>query len=75
MKYFKKGEEISGSKIRLLCIGRDLIGGGAEYVQLSLLKHLDRNKLEESKRYYYTLMGWDKNGIPLPQKVEELCIE
>jgi aldehyde:ferredoxin oxidoreductase len=41
-----------------------------------VLEHqcLDRDKLEESKRYYYTLMGWDKNGIPLPQKVEELRI-
>jgi len=36
---------------------------------------LDRNKLEESKRYYYTLMGWDVSGVPLPQKVEELGIE
>jgi aldehyde:ferredoxin oxidoreductase len=35
-------------------------------------KRLDRAKLEKAKRYYYTLMGWDSNGVPLPEKVEEL---
>ena len=34
-----------------------------------------QNVLEQAKRYYYTLMGWDRNtGIPLPEKVEELGI-
>jgi aldehyde:ferredoxin oxidoreductase len=35
----------------------------------------DRAKLEEAKRFFYTLMGWDTKGVPLPEKVEELGIE
>jgi glycosyltransferase involved in cell wall biosynthesis len=34
------------SKVRLLCVGRDLTGGGAERVQLTLLEHLDRDKFD-----------------------------
>ena len=30
------------TRLRLLCVGRDLRGGGAERVQLQLLQHLDR---------------------------------
>ena len=37
--------------------------------------HLDRVKIDKVRRYFYTLMGWDANGIPLPEKVEELYIE
>jgi len=38
-------------------------------------KPLDREKMEEAKSYYYTLMGWDpKTGVPLKGKVEELLI-
>jgi aldehyde:ferredoxin oxidoreductase len=37
--------------------------------------HLDRKKIDNSRKYFYTLMGWDTNGIPLPEKVEELYIE
>jgi len=37
--------------------------------------HLDRAKFEKAKRYYYTLMGWDANGVPLHEKVEELEIK
>lgn len=33
-------------KIRLLCVGRALYGGGAERVQLTMLKHLDRRKFD-----------------------------
>jgi len=36
---------------------------------------LDPDKMEKAKKYYYTLMGWDENGIPLPEKVEELYID
>jgi len=36
--------------------------------------YLDQAKLEKAKRFYYALMGWDDNGIPLPEKVEELDI-
>lgn len=38
-------------------------------------KPLNRGKMEKAKNYYYALMGWDANGIPLPEKVEELYIE
>ncbi|MFC1949858.1 aldehyde ferredoxin oxidoreductase family protein [Chloroflexota bacterium] len=38
-------------------------------------KPLDREKLDKTRRYYYVLMGWDANGVPLPEKVEELYIE
>ena len=38
-------------------------------------KPLDPAKLEQAKRYYYTLMGWDEGtGIPKPEKVAELDI-
>jgi aldehyde:ferredoxin oxidoreductase len=36
---------------------------------------LDRELYEKGKKYYYLLMGWDQQGIPLPEKVEELYIE
>lgn len=36
---------------------------------------IDRKKYEKAKKFYYALMGWDVNGVPLPEKVEELCIE
>jgi aldehyde:ferredoxin oxidoreductase len=38
-------------------------------------KPLDRAKMEKAKSYYYTLMGWDAQGVPLAEKVEELYIE
>jgi aldehyde:ferredoxin oxidoreductase len=36
---------------------------------------LDHAKIDTARQYYYTLMGWDANGVPLPGKVEELYIE
>ncbi len=37
------------------------------------LAGLDPEKMDKAKRYYYTLMGWDREtGIPLPEKVAEL---
>jgi aldehyde:ferredoxin oxidoreductase len=36
---------------------------------------LDPAKIDKVRKYYYTLMGWDGNGVPLPEKVEELYIE
>jgi len=36
---------------------------------------LDPGNMEKAKRYYYSLMGWDSNGIPTPEKLEELGIE
>jgi aldehyde:ferredoxin oxidoreductase len=38
-------------------------------------KPLDRAKMKKARSYYYTQMGWDANGVPLPEKVEELYIE
>jgi aldehyde:ferredoxin oxidoreductase len=38
-------------------------------------KALDAAAYENAKRYYYMIMGWDVNGVPLPEKVEELGIE
>jgi len=37
-------------------------------------KSLDPQKMENAKRYYYTLMGWDEEGVPLPEKVQDLGI-
>jgi aldehyde:ferredoxin oxidoreductase len=36
---------------------------------------LDPQAMDRAKRYYYTLMGWDHRGVPLPERVEELYIE
>lgn len=36
---------------------------------------LDPEAMEHAKRYYYTLMGWDSRGVPLPERIEELYIE
>ena len=36
---------------------------------------LTRDEMEKAKNYYYTLMGWDANGVPLQEKVEELNIK
>jgi aldehyde:ferredoxin oxidoreductase len=36
---------------------------------------LDKAAYEKGKRYFYRLMGWDEDGVPLPEKVEELYIE
>ena len=39
------------------------------------LAGLDPQKMDQAKRYYYALMGWDREtGIPLPEKVAELGI-
>jgi glycosyltransferase involved in cell wall biosynthesis len=39
-------KDVPTSRVRVLCVGRDLAGGGAERVQLTLLTHLDREKLD-----------------------------
>jgi aldehyde:ferredoxin oxidoreductase len=31
--------------------------------------------MERAKDTYYLLMGWDKKGVPFPEKVQALCIE
>ena len=38
-------------------------------------KHLDFEEMEKAKRYYYHLMGWNENGIPMTEKLEELGID
>jgi len=36
---------------------------------------LDKEKFEKAKQTYYGMMGWDKNGIPQREKLQELDIE
>jgi aldehyde:ferredoxin oxidoreductase len=38
-------------------------------------KALNPAEMEAAKRYYYDLMGWDENGAPKAEKLEELGIE
>jgi aldehyde:ferredoxin oxidoreductase len=38
-------------------------------------KALDRREMESARLYYYDLMGWDRNGVPKAEKLEELGIE
>ncbi len=38
-------------------------------------KSLSVEELERAKQYYYFLMGWDDNGVPKAEKLEELGIE
>ncbi len=35
-------------------------------------KFLDPQAMDEAKRYYYYLLGWDEDGIPRADKLEEL---
>ncbi|MBN1630437.1 MAG: aldehyde ferredoxin oxidoreductase family protein [Thermoleophilia bacterium] len=35
---------------------------------------LNRESMDKAKGYYYNLMGWDQEGVPTPEKVEELYI-
>ena len=35
---------------------------------------LNPEMMDKGKKYYYSLMGWDANGIPTPEKLEELEI-
>jgi aldehyde:ferredoxin oxidoreductase len=44
-------------------------GGGQEKLKI------DPADYDKARDYYYTLMAWDANGVPLPEKVEELAIE
>jgi aldehyde:ferredoxin oxidoreductase len=37
-------------------------------------KHLVKADIEKAKMYYYSLMGWDMEGVPRKEKVEELNI-
>ncbi len=37
-------------------------------------KVLDPQRMEKAKRYYYSLMGWTAEGVPTPEKLEELGI-
>ena len=38
-------------------------------------KLYDRSKFERAKSYYYSLMGWDANGIPTPETLEAFGID
>ncbi len=37
-------------------------------------KKQDREKLQKAVSYYYSIMGWDKNGVPTPETLEALDI-
>jgi aldehyde:ferredoxin oxidoreductase len=36
---------------------------------------LKEEDMEKAKRYYYHLMGWDEQGRPMKEKLEELGID
>jgi len=38
-------------------------------------KPLDSEEMERAKRHYYHLMGWDDEGVPTHEKLEELGID
>ncbi len=35
----------------------------------------DRAGYDRMRKYFYTLMNWDSNGVPLPEKVEDLGLK
>ena len=51
------------SRIRLLCVGSDLRGGGAERIQLTLLAHLDRSRFDV-RLFYLRNIGTLHGLIP-----------
>ena len=38
-------------------------------------KFYSAEELEKAKSYYYALMGWDADGVPTPERLQELGIE
>lgn len=36
---------------------------------------LDKEKFEGAKKTYFGMMGWDQNGVPRREKLQELDIE
>jgi aldehyde:ferredoxin oxidoreductase len=38
-------------------------------------KALNFEEMEKAKKYYYSIMGWDEEGVPQPKKVQELSIQ
>jgi aldehyde:ferredoxin oxidoreductase len=38
------------------------------------VKGMDKTEMNKIKSTYYTLMGWDNQGVPLPERVEVLSI-
>jgi len=38
-------------------------------------KGVDKEKMDKARQYYYTYMGWDSRGVPLPEKLAELGLE
>lgn len=44
-------------------------GGGQDNLTI------DPSDYVKMRDYYYTLMGWDTEGVPLPEKIKELAIE
>jgi aldehyde:ferredoxin oxidoreductase len=69
MRLFNLREGLSGADDKLPARFYGPTNGGP----LANLK-VDREAYERARKFYYVLMGWDSNGVPLPEKVEELCI-
>lgn len=38
-------------------------------------RSLTFKEMEKAKRYYYHLMGWDEQGVPIPERLNELGID
>jgi aldehyde:ferredoxin oxidoreductase len=36
---------------------------------------IDPKIYDRNRKYYYTLMGWDSHGVPLPEKINELGLD
>ncbi|MGD0794485.1 MAG: aldehyde ferredoxin oxidoreductase family protein [Dehalococcoidales bacterium] len=69
MRLFNLREGITGADDKL----PERFYGPTNGGPLAALK-VDREAFERTKKYYYTLMGWNSSGVPLPEKVEELGI-
>jgi glycosyltransferase involved in cell wall biosynthesis len=54
---------MSKAKVRVLCVARDLRGGGAERIQLTLLEHFDREKFD-IQLFYLSGLGVLHDLIP-----------
>jgi aldehyde:ferredoxin oxidoreductase len=39
------------------------------------LQTVDRATMDKARKLYYYYMGWNSNGVPTQEKVEELYID
>lgn len=35
---------------------------------------MDRERLAQARQVYYEMMGWDREGVPLPSRLAELDV-